>query len=197
MLEIKHLDLKAKKARDFYEQTPLFSFMDYGWAMMGCPEINFQGRKQIQFDQKTPYSIFLTSDLHLALNAVFEKQNCMVEGKYKKARVYLFESEYFYITAQCETGDRGSHWCIGYKASSSPVILDNMTNEAREDLGQFFRAMTYHILNNYAPYGNLAREENPSYVEGLFKEVESWKLHERLQEEVSHKSMENKKKIKI
>ena len=59
--------------------------------------------------------VFTDSDLHKPLQAAFLKADCMIPGKYKKARLFCFETPHLYLCAVTETGARGSSWYCNEK----------------------------------------------------------------------------------
>lgn len=56
-----------------------------------------------------------SSDLWKPLTAAYGKCDCMVEGKYHKARLFIFQTESLYIWCATETGDRGTSWFLSDK----------------------------------------------------------------------------------
>lgn len=57
----------------------------------------------------------LSSDLWKPLSATHGKCDGMVEGKYRKARVFAYETDNLYIWCNTETGDRGTTWLCADK----------------------------------------------------------------------------------
>lgn len=105
---INQSQLKAQDAKNFFYEKDFFGIYMYDWLLMGAPK-NIIG-KVISLFHIAPSFILMGEKLHVELNKVVTKQNTMIEGKYKKARLYLFETPSLYIAATCETGDRGSGW---------------------------------------------------------------------------------------
>lgn len=65
--------------------------------------------------------MLMSADLHKPLTAAFGKTDGMVEGKYKRARTFWFETPRLYLAAVTETGDRGSGWYVGRKSCDVDV----------------------------------------------------------------------------
>lgn len=54
-------------------------------------------------------------NLWKVLSPIFGKCDCMEPGRYKKARVFAFETPTYYIWCDNESGDRGNTWSVARK----------------------------------------------------------------------------------
>lgn len=165
---IKQVPLKSEDAKNFFYEKDFFGIFMYDWLLMGSPK-NIIGRA-ISLFSNTPSFVLMGANLHFELNKIVTKQNTMVEGKYKKARLYLFETQSLYIAATCETGDRGSGWYVLEKSGLNNIrkahytdeIL-NFDKESLKELSQFLKAMCWNVIENNMEYKKEYVEENKRY----------------------------------
>lgn len=68
-------------------------------------------------------SIMTGSDLWKPLMAAYGKCDGMVAGKYRKARVFCFDTESLHLLCNTETGDRGSSWFVFEKVNFDPSLM--------------------------------------------------------------------------
>lgn len=95
---------------------------DYASRLSRLP---FEWLNPLDFDQtgglsrESVYGLmsFIAGDLWRNLTAAYGKCDCMVPGKYRKARVFAFETPNFYIWCDTESGDRGTSWQMAAKSS--------------------------------------------------------------------------------
>lgn len=105
--------LNSKESRDLF-------FNHNFSSMIFLDEILNYNNVKIEKGKENCFYYLLDSDLHKSLNVYFDKQNAQINGKYKKARLYMLETENLYIAAVCETGDRGSGWYFCNKMNLMP-----------------------------------------------------------------------------
>jgi hypothetical protein len=140
-------------------------------------------------DSRSVMFFACSSDLWKPLTVAFGKCDGMVPGKYKKARVFAFESASAYVWCHNETGDRGTSWFMASKdsvpkdAASGFYAYAKLDKAQRAEINDFFQTImvacalahepTMEELADYPPVKALleARE--------LRAEVSSAKLSEK------------------
>lgn len=90
-------------------------------------------------------TVMMWSDLHRSLEMAFGKCDGMAPGKYKKARIFAFETENFRIVAVTETGDRGSGWYFGRRGKELAALDKRTSPEDREELRRGLREILRRI----------------------------------------------------
>lgn len=106
------------------------------------------------YEYYQPNFVFMDANLHRDLNLIVKTPNCQIDGKYKKVRLYLFETPNLIISAECETGDRGSGWFCVEKSNTnsrkgyySPTDLLGFSPENLKELSYFMRYMVWHLID--------------------------------------------------
>ena len=84
-------------------------------------------------DQKGVVSFLCDSNLWCSLAAAYGRCDCMVEGKFKKARVFAFETENLYIWCASETGHGGTEWFVSDRSELAQKSASNDHEFARWD----------------------------------------------------------------
>ena len=181
-MKIQHVELNSKDSRSLYYERNFKFVMDYQWLLLGVPAYrDMKDYFEITRQGNVPWFIFMDSNLHKTLNQIVptQKQNAQISGKYKKARLYLFETSSFYIAAACETGDRGSQWLFldkenyepraGYSSGNEVLMLEYA--KARE-LSEFFRHMAFELIEKNPEYES---ENSSEFINALKKEFETHK----------------------
>ena len=165
---IKQVPMKSEEAKNFFYEKDFFGIYMYDWLLMGAPK-NIIG-KAVSLFSNTPSFVLMGAALHVELNKVVTKQNTMIEGKYKKARLYLFETPSVYIAATCETGDRGSGWYVLKKSDLNNVRKMHYTDEILKfdktnlkELSQFMRSICWNVIEHNIEYKKEYTEENKRY----------------------------------
>lgn len=135
-MEIKKVNLSPNKAKKLCQDLDFHPIQNYDGLILR--------EEGLHTTRLGSTMTLMDANLHLDLNKLVEKQSFMQEGKYKRARVYLFETENVYIAAVCETGDRGSSF------SSTPKIPRGKENQEKclQEMQDFFRALFLNILKN-------------------------------------------------
>lgn len=155
---ISQSSLKSSKAKEFFQTKNFNGIYLYDWLLQGAkPHKNNSDYYNCM--HTTPSFIFMNADLHLTLNKMVTKQNAMVDGKYKNARLYLFETPGLYIASACETGDRGSGWYYLDKENLSSKKISHYTDEIlhlspskAKELSDFMREMCWNLLDKNLDY---------------------------------------------
>ena len=87
--------------------------------------------------QSGALSFLCEANLWRSLAAAYGRCDCMVEGKYKKARVFAFETENLYIWCASEAGDRRTEWFVSDKSAPAQQKLGGNYQFARwEGMGE-------------------------------------------------------------
>jgi hypothetical protein len=176
--------LKSSKAKEFYlsrDFTPIFI---YNWLLDGIPE--YKNKYDAFIHRNILNFIFMTADIHLTLNKMVGKQNVMIDGKYKKARVYLFETKSLYIAVQAETGDRGASWSVLEKTNlntPSSHYTDDLLGWSRDnlkELSDFMREMCWSLLENHEDNKKDYLVSSEEYLSELQKEFGKFTTNENL-----------------
>ena len=174
---IKQATLKSEEAKKFFYEKDFLGIYMYDWLLMGASK-SILNRLTSSLSH-APSFILMGAKLHLEINKIVAKQNTMVDGKYKKARLYVFETPSLYIAATCETGDRGSGWYVLKKSNLNNVKTQHYTDEifdadasSLKELSQFMRAMCWNILENNQEYKKECTQENKRY-ESFIKKLEA------------------------
>lgn len=82
-------------------------------------------------EQEGAMSFLCDANLWRSLSAAYGKCDCMVEGKYKRARVFAFETDNLYIWCSSETGERGTGWFLSEKSAREPTTASESYQFAR------------------------------------------------------------------
>lgn len=175
MMKIEKLKLKPTEAKDLFFNGHFAEISEYKWLMDGANKV--ANRFELQ-KFKVPHFIFFNPNMHLLLNTLVkdQKHSVMIDGRYKKARVYMFETPNLFIAANCETGDRGSSWHFAskehIKTQNPPEYHHNdevhlLSSEAIKELSNFLQLMSWHFIKN----GALNKRESAEFA-GYIEKVE-------------------------
>ena len=189
-MEIKKVNLSPAKAKKICEELFFYPVPDY--------DVLILKESHLERTQRTRLGSTMTlldSDLHLDLNKLVDKQSFTQPGKYKRARVYLFDTPCTYISAVCETGDRGSSFFYCNK----PDLTKSQDDQHLRDLENFFRTLFLNILKNNAAAYNNAVFVTPYkiIIDQLFKEEQILKNFEQLNAKIDQTHSEVKKSPKL
>lgn len=121
-------------------------------------------------------SLLMGADLGKGLEAAFGKRDGQVEGKYRKASVFAFETPSLLLFAVAERGDRGSEW----SAAPKPAAASIGRLEALAEASSALRQVLVRLDEADAP----SREELSRNAPGFMAELRARALAEKEEAEL-------------
>lgn len=151
------------------------------------------------------YSHLMSANLHKDLNQIVGTQSSSIEGKYKRARLYIFETKNMLFASICETGDRGSSWYYADKKQTQKMfnqnatadgffghLFEQFTENQKDEVSQFFKALLLSVYQHNAEYYQ-ENKNNKDWFDKIYQELPTYSGL------IPISSMEglNKKKMKV
>ena len=151
------------------------------WLLAGMPGgrdgMHDRGAEMAQ--AHAAFSTLMSSGLHKALEEGWGKCDGMVDGKYKRARCFVFETESWLVVALTETGDRGSGWYAGKRGDVgkahpgfySPYELEATASDGELlELSKFLKGLVLGISRGSSDEAEWLRGSSPGLLVGIEEE---------------------------